>query len=117
MLLQFDAEVQTLARNARDSVIDVFPEVVEVTWVKQRISSHGVGPKKMSEHVCYIALFKYRINLGFYCGFELPDPEGLMEGSGKLLRHIKISNKEQLKNPAVRDLIETSTGHLPRLKK
>ena len=116
ILEQFDSDVQDLAKAAKKLISEVYPAVVEVPWVRQRIIGYGVGPKKMSEHFCYIALFKNRINLGFYYGAELPDPEGLLEGTGKLLRHVKISSLEQLESPALRSLVKVSTGHLPRMK-
>jgi hypothetical protein len=116
ILGQFDYEVQELARAAKGLISEVYPDVVEVPWVKQKIIGYGVGPKKMSEHFCYLALFKSRINLGFYYGAELPDPDGLLEGTGKLLRHVKISSLEQLKNPSLQEILKVSTGYLPRLK-
>jgi hypothetical protein len=33
------------------------PGVTEVPWVAQKSAGYGVGPKKMSEHFCYIAPF------------------------------------------------------------
>jgi hypothetical protein len=34
------------------------PDVVEVPWPRQRVIGYGVGPKKMSEHFCYVAVHK-----------------------------------------------------------
>ena len=70
-----------LARQAKALIQDIMPQVVEVIWPQQRTGGYGVGPKKMSEQFCYIAVFKKRINLGFYYGSDLPDPENLLEGS------------------------------------
>ena len=109
-------EVAALARQAKAMIQDVMPDVVEVVWPTQRISGYGVGPKKMSEQFCYIALFKERINLGFYYGSDLPDPENLLEGGGQAMRHVKISRPEQLENPALRDLVVAASRHLPKLK-
>jgi hypothetical protein len=109
-------EVEALARRADRLIEDVMPEVVKVAWPNQGIIGYGVGPKKMSEQYCYIAVFKGRINLGFYYGADLPDPEKLLEGAGKALRHIKIGKLEQLENPAVRELITAASQHLPKLK-
>ena len=64
----------------------------------------------------YLALFAERINLGFYYGADLPDPAGLLEGSGALMRHIKITTAAQLATPAVHDLVAAAARHLPRLK-
>jgi hypothetical protein len=44
-------------------------------------------------------------------GAELPDPGKLLEGSGKLLRHVRITQIDQLSNPALRELIEVASTH------
>lgn len=100
--------VQEIAERLRALIIEMYPEVVEVPWQKQKIIGYGVGPKKMSEHFCYIGAFKAHVNLGFYYGAVLPDPEGLMEGTGKNLRHIKVKGVEEVEHPALRDLLQAS---------
>ena len=102
------SQVKEVAGRLRAMIIDVYPEVVEVPWPKQRIIGYGVGPKKMSEHFCYIGVFKKHVNLGFYYGAELPDPHGLLEGTGKNLRHIKVKNGEEVDQPALRDILQAS---------
>ncbi|MBL1197419.1 MAG: hypothetical protein HND51_24015, partial [Chloroflexi bacterium] len=62
-------------------------------------------PRKMSEGYTYILPHKNWVNLGFYTGATLPDPEGLMEGTGKKLRHVKIRSIEDAERPAIRTLI------------
>ncbi len=75
---------------------------------------YGVGPRKTSEHFCYITFHKNHINLGFNHGTEFPDPEGSLQGTGKLLRHVKITTLEDLSNPALRRVLEAaSTPHMP----
>jgi hypothetical protein len=117
IMAQAGPETEALARRAKALIEEVMPDVVEVPWPKQNIIGYGVGPKKMSEHFCYIGVFKSHVNLGFYYGSELPDPENLLEGTGKRLRHIKISQSEQLENPAIRNLILVASNHLPNLDK
>jgi hypothetical protein len=102
---------QKLAQEARALIRDVYPAVVEVPWPKQRVIGYGVGPKKMSEHFCYISVSRDHINLGFMYGAELPDPEKLLQGSGKLLRHVRITALEQLSDPALRQLLMTASTH------
>ncbi|MEM7032425.1 MAG: DUF1801 domain-containing protein [Chloroflexota bacterium] len=109
-------KVQEIAYAARALLADVMPGITEVPWARQKIAGYGVGPKKMSEHFCYIAPFKSRVNLGFFYGADLDDPEGLLEGAGKALRHIKIATLDELHNPAIRALIEQASVHLPKLK-
>jgi len=69
--------------------------------------SYGVGAG-MAAQICYIAPLKDRINLGFNRGAVLPDPDGLLEGTGKLLRHIKVKKADLLAKPALRALIEAA---------
>jgi hypothetical protein len=114
---QAKPQVQELARRAKQIIQDAMPGVVEVVWLTQNIASYGVGPKKMSEHFCYIALFQERINLGFSYGADLADPETGLAGTAKALRHIKIAQPEQLENPALHQLVVTASTHLPKLKK
>ena len=111
MTAAFDPRVRDLAARTRALIFDVYPEVVEVPWPRQNVAGYGIGPKKMSEHFCYIALYDDQVNLGFNQGAELPDPEGLLEGPGKMLRHTKIAEPEDLEDPAVRRLLEAARDH------
>jgi hypothetical protein len=104
-------KVRDLALQARELIRDVMPDVVEVPWPRQRLAGYGVGPKKMTEHFCYISVHKSHIDLGFNYGSELPDPEGLLQGTGKLFRHLKITTPEDLARPAVRRLLEAASTH------
>jgi hypothetical protein len=38
----------------------------------------------------YVAVFRAHVNVGFFYGAELPDPMGLLVGSGKRMRHVKV---------------------------
>jgi hypothetical protein len=111
ILARFDPHVRELAVGARSLMEAVYPEVVEVPWPRQNVVGYGVGPKKMSEHFCYIALHKDHINLGFNQGAELPDPTGLLEGPGKTLRHTKIAEPDKLEQPALRTLLEAAAAY------
>jgi hypothetical protein len=101
-------QVKEIAEKLRELIVSVYPDVVEVPWPKQRIIGYGVGPKKMSEHFCYIGAHKEHVNLGFYYGADLSDPRGVLEGTGKKLRHIKVREIEDVNRPSLRQLIELS---------
>ena len=38
----------------------------------------------------YVAVFTAHANVGFFYGAELEDPTGLLQGSGKRMRHVKV---------------------------
>jgi hypothetical protein len=95
----------------RDLILSVMPDVVEVPWPRQRVTGYGVGPKKMSEHFCYVAVHRDQVNLGFNYGAELPDPEGLLQDPGKLMRHTQVNAPGDLANPALCRLLELASTH------
>lgn len=102
--------VQRIAQALRNLIVELDPDVVEVPWPKQGIIGYGVGPKKMSEHYCYIAVQAEYANLGFYYGADLPDPQDLLEGTGVKLRHIKIRSLDDVARPEVRQMILQAQG-------
>ncbi len=109
-------EIKDVAYALRNLLVEVMPDITEVAWSRQKIVGYGVGPKKMSEHFCYIAPYKGHVNFGFMYGADLSDPDGLLEGSGALLRHIKICSVDETKNPAIKMLVEAASVYLPKLK-
>jgi hypothetical protein len=58
--------------------------------------------------ICYYMAGKNHITLGFIRGTSLPDPEGLLEGTGKNLRHVKIKSVGDLKRKGLRELIKSA---------
>lgn len=106
------AAVQDLARAGRALVLAVLPEVVESVWPRQGTASYGIGPKKMSEHFVYFTFAKAHIGFGFYRGAGLPDPEQLLQGTGKKMRRVVIGSLADLERPALRDLVEASVRDL-----
>lgn len=90
-----------LCSSLRRLIASNHRDFVEVVWPRQHIASYGVGPKKMSEHYAYISVQESYVNLGFFHGASLPDPEGLLEGSGKKLRHIKIRSASDVRRTGV----------------
>lgn len=108
--------IQAIAREARMLIANVMPGVVEVPWARQKATGYGVGPRKMSEHFCYIAPQTAHVNLGFFYGADLDDPQGLLEGTGKALRHIKLRTREDVRKPAVRKILIQASRYLPKLR-
>src|SRR5881392_2238532 len=53
----------------------------------------------------YVNAFKAHVNVGFFRGADLPDPHGLLEGTGKSMRHVKLSPTRELDARALTVLI------------
>jgi hypothetical protein len=62
----------------------------------------------MSEAYCYIMPKPRYVNLGFYNGAALADPNSLIQGTGKRLRHVKVFSSEEISQPPLRQLIEAA---------
>ena len=105
----FSDEIKKIARQTRKLIYKVLPEVVEIVWIRQKNTGFGTGPKKKTEHFCWLMPAKNHVNLGFNYGAKLPDPKNLLEGTGKLFRHYKVKSVKDLSNPDLVELLEYST--------
>lgn len=56
----------------------------------------------------YVAAFRSHVNVGFFHGAELSDPEGLLEGTGKSMRHVKLRIGEEVHVAGLSALIHAS---------
>jgi len=93
--------LRPLCKALRDLIASLDDDFIEVVWPRQGIASFGVGHRKMTEHYAYIGVQGSHVNLGFYHGASLRDPTGLLEGTGKSLRHVKIREAAGVRNAGV----------------
>lgn len=56
----------------------------------------------------YVGIFKAHVDVGFFQGAMLPDPMGLLEGTGKRMRHVKLKPDRPVPESALRALIESA---------
>ena len=65
----------------------------------------------------YTSVHATHVNVGFFRGAELADPEGLLEGTGRFMRHVKLRPDREIDAAALTALIETAyadmKGRLP----
>ena len=62
----------------------------------------------------YVNVFKAHVNLGFYQGADLDDPSGLLEGSGKRMRHVRLQPGSAPDSMALQHLIEDAHAAMRR---
>lgn len=56
----------------------------------------------------YVNAFKAHVNVGFFRGAEIADPERLLEGTGKFMRHVKLMPERDVDATALLNLIENA---------
>ena len=62
----------------------------------------------------YVNAFRVHVNVGFFRGAEIDDPAGLLEGTGKLMRHVKLRPEHDVDETALTKLIETAYTDMRR---
>ena len=104
-LLHANSEVNAIALALRESIFKAFPETVEVVRLGDGAASYGIGQKKNSESYVYIMPKAGYVNLGFFFATQLKDPDKLLEGTGKKMRHVKVRSLQEVSHPALKQLV------------
>jgi hypothetical protein len=103
-----EEHLRPIVKELKRVILEIDPDTCEVVRLGDRAATYGVGPRKMSEGYVYILPHQSWVNLGFYKGTSLTDPAGLLEGTGKSLRHIKIRSVEDIARPEIPNLIRAA---------
>lgn len=76
-----------------------------VPGVKETVNSWGVPTFEAKDPFCFYMIGKHHVTFGFHFGTSLEDPQGLLEGTGKNMRHVKLRSVEDLERKGVRELV------------
>ena len=114
ILVAAKPELRLISESLRGAIASLHRDFLEVVWPRQKIASFGVGPKKMTEHYAYIAVLGGHVNLSFYHGASLSDPAGLLEGTGKKLRHVKLRSVSASESPDITALLREAIADRKR---
>jgi hypothetical protein len=101
--------ITKLVIAARKLVLEEAPGAVELIYDAYSAVSAGYSfTGRPSDSFLYVAAYTKGVNMGFWAGTSLPDPDGLLEGTGKRSRHVKIRDLADVKRPALRALIRAA---------
>jgi hypothetical protein len=95
---------QIVLEEAPDATERVFRNHPSALWF-------GCGPA-MKDMFGYIAMASRHVNLGFCRGALIPDPDQVLEGEGRLMRHIKFRTERDLQRAFVRPHIRAAWAEL-----
>ena len=114
-LAPFESRITELALATRKLVLEEAPDSTELIYDAYNAVATGYGfTGRPSECFIHIAVYAEWVNLGFHRGSELPDPKGVLRGTGKLIRHIRIAELEDLAEPAVRAFVKQAIARAKR---
>lgn len=114
LLAKYDFAVAAVARSALAKVRRRVPGAVELVYDNYNALVVGFGPtERASEAILSIALYPRWVTLFFLQGASLSDPEGLLRGAGRRVRHIVLTETSVLDRPPVRRLIGQALASAP----
>ncbi len=99
--------VRVLVTGARRLLFSELPGVKEFPDVNTRVIGYGAGAS-YRETIATLILSKGGVKIGIPYGSTLPDPARLLEGSGKVHRHVAIQKPADLERPTLRSLLKTA---------
>jgi len=108
-LAAYDPHVSDLTLALREVVLEEAPAAIE-SIVKSYAVAIGFSftGKPLKDGFCHIVTYATHVNLGFNRGALLPDPNRILVGKGKSIRHMTIRDHRELENPAVRRFLQAA---------
>lgn len=93
----------------RALVREVVPDAVEQVDLPDRVLAFGFGPPggvRLSGFAAGLIPHTAHVNVQLADGALLPDPAGMVEGTGKRIRHVKCRTLDDVARPGLRRLLE-----------
>ncbi len=120
-LRPYPTAVRELALQLRQIVLEELGPCHENIYDAYNAVAVGYGPTdRMKDGICHVAVYGRHVNLGFNHGTALPDPRGILLGTGKRIRHITIQSPADLARPEIRAFLRAARKHagpLPQTSK
>jgi hypothetical protein len=104
----YDRHIADLALALREIVLEAAPDASESVYQVYTVAIWFGFSGKMKDMFCYITTNAGHVNLGFPRGATLPDPNRVLEGDGKSMRHIKFRSRRDVERPFVRRYIQAA---------
>jgi hypothetical protein len=107
---KYSADIAEQTREIVAKMRARLPGAVELIYDNYNALVFGYGPtERPSEAIVSIAVMPRWVDLCFIQNApELPDPDGILLGSGKMARHIMLKSPDSLDEPAVQAILETA---------
>ncbi len=98
MVAKLKSPQKEIVRKLRELALDADANLKEqIKWRNITYTRKG--------NVCWIILYRDHTDFGFFKGTSLSDPHGVLEGTGKGLRHVKIRALADIRQAVLRPMI------------
>src|SRR5947209_19891442 len=107
-LARFPLDVQATGRKLRTLLMSTMPpHACEMLLARHNHFGYSMSASARDQ-VLYICPLSDYVRLGFYYGGHLDDPQHLLEGEGKRMRHIKVRSVEEANGAALKRLVKSA---------
>ena len=111
-IAKFDPAIAKLVRAARAALRKKFPTAIELVYDNYNALAIGYSTTERTSDVLFsLAVYARGVNLYFMYGRSLPDPDGLLQGSGNQGAFVRLDDLTVLDRPGVKALIEAAVLH------
>jgi hypothetical protein len=108
-LASYDPHVSHLTLALREVVLQEAPDAIESISKGYAVAiGFSFTGKPLKDGFCHVVTYSSHVNLGFNRGALLPDPNGVLQGAGKSIRHITIRNQAELDRPSIRRYLQAA---------
>src|SRR5215468_9252373 len=112
-LAGYNPHISDLTLALREVVLEEAPEAVESISKGYALAvGFSFTGKPLKDGFCHIVAYETHVNLGFNRGALLPDPNGILTGKGKMIRHITIRNESELERPFFRRYLQAAIDQI-----
>src|SRR5579863_1998407 len=117
-LAPYGPALTDLTLAVRKLVREEAPEATELVYdVYYTVALNYSLTGKPGDSFIHITVFPRWVNLGFTWGVRLQDPQRLLQGTGKQIRHIRITRAEDLEAPHIRRFVAAAISNAKHSEK
>jgi hypothetical protein len=114
-LTKYRPDIASDARKVLAKMRSRLPGALELVYDNYNALAIGFGPtERASDAIFSIAVFPRWVSLFFFQGAKLEDPEHILSGGGKAVRHIVLDGPATLDRPAVKALMKQALERAPK---
>ncbi|MBC8104962.1 MAG: DUF1801 domain-containing protein [Anaerolineae bacterium] len=110
-IAKYDPDIAKLARSLRRAMRTRLPAAHELVYDNYQFLAIGYSStERASDCIVSLAVSPKGVALSFYYGASLPDPKGVLLGSGNQNRFVRLIGPATLREPAVAELIKAAVA-------
>ncbi|MCC6242408.1 MAG: DUF1801 domain-containing protein [Gemmatimonadaceae bacterium] len=103
-----DDALVALFADLRQFVLTLAPESNELLYHTHALTAVFSLSERLSDAFCMLPIYTKHVNLGFNKGTLIADPHRLLQGTGKLIRHVPVETPSSYRNTKVESLVRAA---------